>query len=162
MSNSKKMRVPIISQVAYVVHDLDERMRAYHRYYGWGPWNVFAYEPPDLRELTVRGRPAAFTWIGAETVIDSLNFELLQPVGDEGVFAEWLAANGDGVHHVAYCAPTLEAAASVHDELEAAGGDDLVSAWMDGVYFYYMETPAGIVEVWTGDESSMRPIRSYP
>jgi methylmalonyl-CoA/ethylmalonyl-CoA epimerase len=159
---SKEMRVPIISQVAYVVHDLDERMRAYHRFYGWGPWRVFTYEPPNLRNLTVRGVPAEFTWLGAETMIGSLNFELLQPVGDKGVFAEWLAANGDGVHHVAYCASTLEKATSLHSELEVAGGHELVSAWMNGVFFYYMETPAGIVEVWTGDESSIRPARRYP
>lgn len=156
------LAVPAISQVAYVVPDLDEALRAYHDAYGWGPWKVFRYEPPNLRDLRVKGRPAGFTWLGAETLVGSTNFELLQPLGSDGVFAEWLEDHGLGAHHLAYCAATLDEADEMHRMLEAAGAEELVSAWMNDVFFFYMQTGAGIMEVWTGDEDSVQAERTYP
>ena len=38
---------------------------------GWGPWEVYEYVPGRLRELTVRGEHADFTWLGAEAQIAS-------------------------------------------------------------------------------------------
>lgn len=159
---SDRISVPAISQVAYVVPDLDEALRGYHHAYGWGPWKVFRYEPPDLRDLRMHGRPAECAWLCAETLVGATNFEVLQPLGSEGVFAEWLADHGSGVHHLAYCAATLDEADETHRKLEAAGAEELLSAWMNDVFFFYMQTPAGIMEVWTGDEDSVHAVRTYP
>jgi hypothetical protein len=38
----------------------------------------------------------------------------------------------------------------------------LMSAWIDQVYFYFLDSKPMIVEVWTGDLDSLRPSRTYP
>ena len=60
---------PTIHQVASIVKDLDAGVAHLQETMGWGPWDVYEYVPGRLRELTVRGEPAEFTWIGAEVEI---------------------------------------------------------------------------------------------
>ena len=152
-----------ISQVAMIVRDLESSMLAYHRLHGWGPWSVYRYEPPRLRELRVRGEPAdGITWIGAEAEVGSVWVELLQPLAGEAVFGEWLARHGEGVHHLGYWARTVEEAELIHDRLAAEGASELLSAWIDDVQFFYMDTKPTIVEVWAGDLDSLQAVRTFP
>ncbi len=46
-----------ISQVACVVHDIDEAMERYHAALGWGPWNVYEHVPPSLHDTHYMGKP---------------------------------------------------------------------------------------------------------
>jgi methylmalonyl-CoA/ethylmalonyl-CoA epimerase len=151
-----------ISQVAMVVHDLQASMREYNRLFGWGPWSVYEYDPPRLRNVLVRGEPAELTWVGAETEVGAVWVELLQPISGDAVFGDWLARHGEGVHHVGYWAKNQDEAARIHDALSSAGADELFSAWIDDVYFFYMDTRPTITEVWTGDLDSLRASRTYP
>ena len=151
-----------ISQVAMVVRDLEASMRDYNRRHGWGPWSIYEYEPPRLRNVLVRGQAAELTWIGAETEVGAVWVELLQPVSGNAVFADWLDRHGEGVHHVGYWAKSGDEATRIHDALAAAGADELLSAWIDDVYFFYMDTRPTVTEVWTGDLDSLRASRIYP
>ena len=151
-----------ISQVAMVVPDLEASMREYHRLHGWGTWNIYEYKPPRLRDLLIAGEPAAITWIGAEVEVGPMWVELLQPLEGTSVFGEWLALHGPGVHHVGYYAPTAEESVRVHDALASTGAKELLSAWIDDVHFYYMDTQPVITEVWTGDMESIKASRVFP
>jgi methylmalonyl-CoA/ethylmalonyl-CoA epimerase len=151
---------PTIHQVATIVADLDQSVARLRKTMGWGPWDVYEYVPGRLRELTVRGRPAEFTWIGAEVAIGpELYVEVLQPTSQSGIFYEWLTAHGEGMHHVGYWAPTIEAAERLLRELTADGTEVLLSAWIDDVYFYYLDTRPMIYEVWAGNLDSLSPVR---
>jgi methylmalonyl-CoA/ethylmalonyl-CoA epimerase len=151
---------PTIHQVATIVRDLDRTVARLQKTMGWGPWDVYEYVPGRLRELTVRGRPAEFTWIGAEVAIGpELYVEVLQPTSPSGIFHEWLTAHGEGMHHVGYWAPTIEAAERLLHELTADGTEVLLTAWIDQVYFYYLDTRPMIYEVWAGDLDSLSPVR---
>jgi hypothetical protein len=151
-----------VSQVAIVVCDLDAAMQRYTERHGWGPWSVYDYVPPQLRDLRQHGEAASFTWVGAETDVGEVGIELLAPVSGGGLFAEWLDAHGEGVHHVGYAAATVEEAREIHAALEATGAAELASAWIDGVWFYYMDTAPVILEVWAGEMASVRASRTYP
>jgi catechol 2,3-dioxygenase-like lactoylglutathione lyase family enzyme len=151
---------PTIHQVAAVVADLDAGVADLQRRFGWGPWEVYEYVPGRLRELTVRGEPADFTWVGAEAAIGpELYVELLQPTSSSGILREWLDANGEGLHHVGYWAPSIEDARRLLAELTSDGTEVLLSAWIDDVYFYYLDTKPMIYEVWAGDLDSLEPVR---
>jgi methylmalonyl-CoA/ethylmalonyl-CoA epimerase len=151
---------PTIHQIASLVHDLDRSVGQMQAMMGWGPWEVYEYVPGRLRELTVRGEPAEFTWIGAEAQIGAdLYVELLQPTSDTGILYEWLTAHGEGVHHVGYWAPDLEVAVRIQRRFRQAGTKVLLSAWIDDVYFYYMDTRPMIYEVWAGDLDSLAAVR---
>jgi catechol 2,3-dioxygenase-like lactoylglutathione lyase family enzyme len=149
-----------IHQVASIVKDLDASVARIQNVMGWAPWDVYEYAPGRLRELTVRGQPAEFTWIGAEVAIGpEMYVELLQPTSANGIFHEWLTAHGEGMHHVGYWAPSVEEAQGLMQELTADGTEVLLSAWIDDVWFYYLDTHPMIYEVWAGDLDSLAAVR---
>ena len=49
--------------------------------------------------------------------------------------------------------------ASDTHEMTADGTEVLLSAWIDDVYFYYLDTHPMIYEVWAGDLDSLSPVR---
>jgi methylmalonyl-CoA/ethylmalonyl-CoA epimerase len=151
---------PGIHQVASIVTDLDSSVRHLSKTMGWGPWDVYEYGPGRLRDLTVRGSPAEFTWLGAETEISpGLYVELLAPTSSNGILYDWLTTHGEGVHHVGYWAPSIEVAESLLEELTQDGTEILLSAWIDEMYFYYLDTRPMIYEVFAGDLASLQPMR---
>jgi methylmalonyl-CoA/ethylmalonyl-CoA epimerase len=147
-------------QVAWIVADLDAGVDRMRRMMGWEPWDVYEYVPGRVRELTVDGQPAEFTWAGAEVAIGPETYiELLQPTSPSGIFYDWLQAHGEGMHHVGYWAPSVDAAERVRREMTDDGARVLLSAWIDDVYFYYLDTRPMIYEVWAGDMASVAPTR---
>lgn len=151
---------PTIHQVASIVSDLDASVARLRKTMGWAPWDVYEYVPGRLRELTMRGQPAEFTWIGAEVAIGPETYvELLQPTSTNGIFYEWLRAHGEGMHHVGYWAPSIDEAQRLLRDMTADGTEVLLSAWIDDVYFYYLDTHPMIYEVWAGDLDSLSPVR---
>jgi hypothetical protein len=152
--------VPTIHQVAWIVPDLDAGVAQMKKMMGWGPWEVYDYAPARLRELTVRGQPAEFTWTGAEAEIGPGSYvELLQPVSTSGIFYEWLMTHGEGMHHVGYGAPSLDEAHRLSEKMIGDGAEMLLSAWIDDLYFYYLDTHPMIYEVWAGDLEAVAPVR---
>jgi methylmalonyl-CoA/ethylmalonyl-CoA epimerase len=151
-----------ISQVALIVGDLERTMRGYHDMLGWGPWRLYEYREPWLQSLKASGRPAYFTWLGAETRVGSVWFELLQPLDGVGPLAEWHRRHGDGFHHIGYEVATMEESARLRRAFSESGARELVSAWCGNVYFYYMDTEPLITEVWVGSAAELEPIRVFP
>ena len=132
----REARRPGIHQVASIVTDLDSSVNHLIKTMGWGPWDVYEYVPGRLRDLTVRGAPAEFTWLGAETEISpGLYIELLQPTSSNGILHDWLTTHGEGIHHVGYWAPSIEVAESLLKKLTKDGTEILLSAWIDEMYF---------------------------
>jgi hypothetical protein len=149
-----------IHQVATLVQDLDAGVAELVGKMGWGPWDVYEYVPGRLRDLTIRGEPADCTWIGAEVAISSqLYVEVLQPTSKSGIFDEWMTAHGEGMHHVGYGAASVDEAERIKREMTADGTEVLLSAWIDDVFFYYLDTKPMIYEVWAGDMASVSPAR---
>src|ERR1035438_3025292 len=69
-----------VSQVSLVVTDLQQTMEQYHRAFGWSDWKVFDHREPVHHGTDLRGEPVAYSLRGAEVMVGSLNFELLQPL----------------------------------------------------------------------------------
>ena len=90
-----------ITQIAVVVADMESSLRSYTENLGWGPWSVFDYKPPLLHDTVVRGKPCEFRMIGAETKVDGLGFELIQPISGPSIYQEFLDTHGEGVQHIA-------------------------------------------------------------
>src|ERR1700684_1070778 len=90
-----------ITQIAVVVADMDSALRSYTENLGWGPWSVFDYKPPLLHDTVVRAEKREFRMIGAETSVNGLGFELIQPVSGPSIYQEFLDTHGEGVQHIA-------------------------------------------------------------
>jgi methylmalonyl-CoA/ethylmalonyl-CoA epimerase len=104
------LNVRTISQVALVVEDLDEAMRRYWSQCGIGPWRVYTYQPPLVKEMTYRGRRHDYRMRLALTQVGEVTLELIQPLSDENVYTEHLRAKGPGLHHIGIVVPSIEEA----------------------------------------------------
>jgi Glyoxalase/Bleomycin resistance protein/Dioxygenase superfamily len=134
------MRDPIFTetmQVALVVRDLDATMRAYVHEYGIGPWEIYEFNPANVAEMTKDGEPAMCSWRLAVTMVGSVQWELIQPLDDKSMYADFLASKGEGLHHVAVGVPDYGEAL---DTLRAKGRRVLQAGVYNGVTFSYLST----------------------
>jgi methylmalonyl-CoA/ethylmalonyl-CoA epimerase len=49
------IEIPEITQVGFVVEDLEDGMERFGSILGIAPWEVYRFEPPKLSETTYRG-----------------------------------------------------------------------------------------------------------
>jgi methylmalonyl-CoA/ethylmalonyl-CoA epimerase len=102
--------VAAIHHVAYVVGDVDAALPTFTERFGM---------EPELRE-TMADQAVEAVLLRAGTA----RVELIAPLDPDGPIARFLAARGEGLHHVAYAVPDLEAALA-----ELAGdGAELIDA----------------------------------
>jgi methylmalonyl-CoA/ethylmalonyl-CoA epimerase len=97
-----------IDQVGLVVRDLGDAMRRYWQMLGIGPWVVYTYSYPLVRDMTYRGRPATYSMRLALTQLDNLMIELIQPLSCESIYTEHLRTKGEGLHHVGIFVESLD------------------------------------------------------
>ena len=95
-------------QIGIVVADLDEAMGRYSRIFDCGSWSVWTYGPALFSESSFRGRQGRFSMrlalAGAGPQI-----ELIEPVEGPSLYHEWLAEQGEGLHHIGMRVPDLQA-----------------------------------------------------
>ncbi|HEU5010200.1 MAG TPA: VOC family protein [Gaiellaceae bacterium] len=147
------MREPVFTetlQVALVVRDLDAATRTYFDKYGIGPWSVYEFDPGNVKDMRSRGEPVAWSWRLAVAQVGHVQWELVEPLDDDSIYAQFLAERGPGLHHVGV------AVASYEDALvEAAGrGQDVVlGGEYKGIEFAYLTTDDDlgvITEIFSG------------
>src|ERR1700735_5793936 len=130
-----------ITQIAVVVADMESALRSSTENLGWRPWSVFEYKPPLLHDTVVRGEKTEFRMIGAETSVDGLGFELIQPVSGPRIYQEVLDQHGDGVQHIAWMKHTAQDSQALRDHWAERGADVLMSGRIgESIEFYYLDT----------------------
>lgn len=149
-----------ITQICIVVRDIERSMQEYTDRLGWGPWKVFEYGAPLLHDAHLRGAPADFTMIGAETMVGNVGFELIQPTGGASIYQEFLDTHGEGVQHIAIMKHSKEES----DELIKDVGVDLLMGGQTGkdIEFYYLDTQDSLgvtIESGTGHAIDIEPTR---
>lgn len=150
----------LISQICIVVRDIDASIKEYSERLGWGPWKVFEYGAPLLHGTYLRGEPADFTMVGAETTVGGIGFELIQPTGGNSIYQEFLDKHGEGVQHIA----VMKHSEPESDELiEDVGVTKLMGGKIgEDIEFYYLDSegPLGIsIESGTGHAIELEPTR---
>lgn len=148
-------------QVAHVVRDMDKAMKYYWEKMGIGPWDVYTFAPPALRESMVRGKPSDHEYLLAVTWRNQVQFELMQPLTGRSVYDEFLEEKGEGLHHLKLYYPNCQKALT---EFASRGIDVIQSGKFDEDEFYYLgtEDTMGIV-VEIGNNGKIRePERRFP
>jgi catechol 2,3-dioxygenase-like lactoylglutathione lyase family enzyme len=91
-----------IFQIAWVVEDIAAAERAFTDRYGVQSW----LRIPDVAfgpdNCTYRGAPADYTIHVSLGYAGGQQLELIEPVSGENLYTESLAAQGPGLHHVAW------------------------------------------------------------
>src|SRR6202007_553876 len=133
---------------------------------GWGPWSVFEYAPPLLHDTVVRGQPCEFRMIGAETSVDGLGFELIQPVSGPSLYQEFLDTHGEGVQHIACMKHSADDSALMQEHWRANGAEVLMSGRIgESIEFYYLDTAPMlkfVLESGSGHAIDLKPPRRFP
>jgi len=88
-------------QIGIVVRDLDATIRRYVDDYGIGPWESYKFKPGDIKEWRENGQSAEPSTRFATAMVGGVMWELIQSLDDKSIFAQFLAATGGGVQHIA-------------------------------------------------------------
>jgi hypothetical protein len=134
------MREPVFTetlQISMVVRDLEKTLETYVEDYGIGPWEIYEFNPGNVDGMERDGRPDDAAWRIAVTMVGSVQWELVQPLDDRSIYAEFLAEKGEGLHHVAVGGAPY---AKERAEIEANGRRVLTGGLYNGVTFSYMST----------------------
>jgi hypothetical protein len=124
-------------QIALVVRDLEATMRTYVDDYGIGPWAIYDFNPDTVRNMTANGQPLESAWRLALARVGQVHWELIEPLDDRSTYAEFLAAKGEGVHHIGVAVPSYDDAIGEH---AAANRETVLGGEYNGVTFAYLPT----------------------
>ena len=103
--NQAKMMPPVLkelSQVSFVVKDVDAMVRLYYDVYGIGPWKTWIFSPETVNDMTIFGKNQGYKMRLAITKINGVEFELIQPLDDVSIYSKFLKEEGEGFHHLGY------------------------------------------------------------
>lgn len=160
------MREPVFTdtiQIALVVRDIEETMRTYVHDYGIGPWDVYEFNPDTVRDMHEDGKPVERSWRLALAQFGQVQWELIQPLDDDSIYARFLAEKGEGVHHVGVAVPSFGATI---DELARRGRGVVFGGEYKGVNFAYLGTDGDlglITEIFAAPPGlEQRPDSVYP
>src|SRR5262249_56907709 len=108
---------------------------------GGGRGRVFDYQPPLLHDTVVHGEKVEYRMIGAETSVDGLGFELIQPVSGPSIYQEFLDTHGEGVQHIACMKHSARDSQAIKDHWRERGAGDLMGGRIGGaIEVYYLDT----------------------
>jgi hypothetical protein len=131
------VRLGGITQAGLVVGDLERSMERYWRLLGIGPWRIYTYAPPRLRDSMVRGQRIDVAFRIALAEAGPVGLELIQPLEGPSIHREFLETRGEGMHHLQSPVENIEASLAA---FQALGIDVLQSGrWGEGE-FYYLDT----------------------
>jgi len=150
-----------IIQIAHVVTDIDRAMEKYYSILNIGPWAVYTFAPPGLRECTFMGKASDATWVLALAWVGDIQFELMQPLSGESVYTHFLDKRGAGIHHIKEWVDDCQATIA---EYRKKGIEVIQSGKYDGDEFYYLDTEPELGVLYEiGNNGEIRePERMYP
>jgi hypothetical protein len=160
------MREPVFTetiQIAIVVRDIEATMRTYVEDYGIGPWDVYEFNPDTVKDLREDGEPVERSWRLAIAYVGQVQWELIQPLDDESIYAHFLAEKGEGLHHVGVAVPSYDDTITA---LAEKGRRVILGGEYGGLNFAYLSTDEDlglITEIFSGAPGDdQKPDAVYP
>ncbi len=126
-----------IAQVGLVVKDCMAMVKAYADEYGIGPWSIYEISPDTIQDATVHGRPQKISMRIASAFIGTTQIELIQPLDDHNIYAEFLEAHGDGIHHLLFDVENYD---DTSNFLQKRGAKIIQGGKFEGNEFAYLDT----------------------
>jgi hypothetical protein len=158
------VEIPEITQIAFVVEDIEDGMDRFGGVLGVGPWDVYRFEPPTLTDTTLHGEAHDYSMVLALTTVGGTMLELIEPLEGTSIYTEHLEEHGEGLHHVACFA--FDDTEAVVETFEAAGMPVMQSGVYGETPYWYFDTQEqlnGVIfETATNLEAMPDPDRTYP
>jgi methylmalonyl-CoA/ethylmalonyl-CoA epimerase len=155
-----------IAQVAFVVRDLEAKMRVFWNDFGIGPWTIHTFEPPRVKDMTYRGKRQYFRMRVAFALCGDTQIELVQSLAGPNLYEEFLDQCGEGVQHLGIWVPDMDAATR---QMQALGYDVIQSGRGYGVqgdgafsYFATADRLSTLIELIQLPRERYPPDATYP
>ena len=105
-----KEQFKICLQIGAVVTDLDQTIQALTEVFGFGPFRVFDWPPPDRSDIEeyYYGKRVHFKARKGFVDMGAVELELIQPLEGESIYFDFLREHGPGLHHIRFNIPELE------------------------------------------------------
>jgi methylmalonyl-CoA/ethylmalonyl-CoA epimerase len=133
-----------ISQVTLVARDLEAKVAAYHKGFGWGPWRIFDSEDGLISDATYRGRPADFRMRWAQAQVGDMNFEIVEPLGGDSPWQDYLTEKGEGLIGISVPMASADEAERVRAQFADEGVGILASGRIgDAVDWFCLDSQEG-------------------
>jgi hypothetical protein len=91
-----------VLQVAVVVRNVEAAVQRYADEYGIKPWAIYELNPDTVEDMIVRGEPQTYSMKIALADLKGVEFELIEPLDEKSIYAEFLKEHGEGIHHLAF------------------------------------------------------------
>jgi len=156
-----------VTQVAWVVENLEASVKTFYHVFGVGPWHFYRYGRPLLSVMKRNGRDAEYTMDIAVANAGATRLELIQPIEGDTVFSEFAKENGYGkIHHLGVAVDNIGEALKVITGSGIAVTMEGAGYGLDGDgYFAFLDTQSlvGItLELMERPKRRHEPRRVYP
>lgn len=131
-------------QVAVVVKDLETSMKKYWDEWGIGPWSVYTFNPDTVKDMILRGKREDYAMRLALAQVGNVQWELIQPLDDKSIYAEFLKGHGEGLHHVALGVRSYDEAMKLAKE---KGVSVIQGGTWFGFTYTYLDTRADLATI---------------
>lgn len=97
-------------QIGAVVTDLEQTIQVLTNVFGFGPFRIFDWPPPDRPDIEefYYGKRVHFKARKAFTDMGSVELELIQPLEGQSIYFDFLKEHGPGLHHIRFNISELE------------------------------------------------------
>lgn len=82
------MKIKKITEIGIAVRDLERAIKLFVDMLGAKPGEIGKMEPYNIRYCMLR--------------VGGIDFEVMEPIGNEGIIADFIKKRGEGLHHVAF------------------------------------------------------------
>jgi len=137
----KKTADPVIvskklAQVAIIVKDIDAARNAWAELLGVQPPEVSIAESNSSRPTLYMGKSTDAKCKLAFITLENIQIELIQPMGGESTWQEYLDKDGEGIHHVAFQVKGID---GVEKRFELQGNPTVQRGGWDGGAYSYID-----------------------
>lgn len=151
-----------VCQIGMVVNDLDATVKRYVEELGLGPWYIWNFEPPVLRDVYYKGIKVERSGFKlALAKIGPLQYEFVEPMYGVGIHREHLDEKGEGFHHMKLYYPDVPKAL---EKFAKMGIYPLQQGRYEDDWYVYMDTADkyGIIYEIGNCGAIGAPLRQYP
>jgi len=123
-----------VVQVGIIVRDINQAAQAWAKLLRVEEPPVIETEGWESSHMTFKGKPSKGRAKLAFFKLENIAVELIQPIGSQSTWQDFLAEHGDGIHHIAF---TIDNPEETLDRLEGMGiGVEQRGDYKGGCYVY--------------------------
>ena len=101
----KKLEKPLfntVRQVGIAVKDIRNTAKTYYDKYGLGPWNMYKYFAPKVKDMYYHEQQTDMKFTTAATMMGEIELEFMQPEEGKNLYTDHINAHGEGLQHVSF------------------------------------------------------------